>query len=371
MALYPSVVADRAADCDFVYNRESAKLVGYEQGPLLKTPEPGTFSIDNLKNDRRLWRTISVPEEAQTMRSSLAFTTFPRHVYDKCRRIKVGVAKVTMEEDEYTEDGGFPILVRGDDEALIESQASGLVTVSLFCTESAMGENVPPPLPSKSSEKFICEKATSLSMGRAHVYLNSGRYDEGLPPGSYHVRVKSSESEVLAMTFQVRVKGSGSRDDALLVESDSNSDCSSQSGKDSLVMSSDVDEEDEEEMSGDDNGYDDDDGFVVADDVVEYASNVDEDELLDSADSSSEDSDAVSCESSNSDSDSSGKEDEGVLSRGKVRNREHGSKRVRDVDNGSSSARAAEGGGGSRSRSIKRRRIAIMLDDDDDEDEED
>ena len=279
-ATFPGVVDTRAADCDYLYARESAKIVGFEHGPLLKTPADGEFAIDNLKDSRRLWRSVRVPEEAPTMRRALAFTTFPRSIVEGCRRLRVGVALLHMEEDEYTEDGGFPILIRDDDEAFVDRNARGTpVTVTLFPVETMSAELHPPSIPRSAQgssasmgsstasadslqacDSAVHTKNSCLSQGRAEVFFNCR---DGLPAG-LHQLLHCGASDVLSMTFLVHAEGkSGGRKKKTatrrwMVEGAWR--------RDLVVMSSDSEEE---ELSGEDD-YDDGDGFVVADDVIEY-----------------------------------------------------------------------------------------------------
>ena len=357
-ATFPGVVDTRAADCDYLYARESAKIVGFEHGPLLKTPADGEFAIDNLKDSRRLWRSVRVPEEAPTMRRALAFTTFPRSIVEGCRRLRVGVALLHMEEDEYTEDGGFPILIRDDDEAFVDRNARGTpVTVTLFPVETMSAELHPPSIPRSAQgssasmgsstasadslqacDSAVHTKNSCLSQGRAEVFFNCR---DGLPAGLHQLHCTVGASDVLSMTFLVHAEGKRGEE-----EEEEDGDSALDGGgsprrRDLVVMSSDSEEE---ELSGEDD-YDDGDGFVVADDVIEYSSGAEEVTVLDDCESD------IGESSGESDSSYSSDESGGVLSSGRNK---------RQREDRSSEAK--------RDRMKRRRQVAGLLDDSEEED---
>ena len=225
--MFPDAIRARASDCEYLYKRESAKIVGFEHGPVLKTPAPGEYVIDDLRDSRRLWRTVHVPDDAPTMRRALAFTTFPRHIREGCRRLRVGIAVLNMEEDEVTEDGGFPILIRDDDEAFVDRSASDMsVAVTLFPVKGILATPRPPDIPvgiagvsmsasgsssssavassssASESDTIVCAKKSSLSQGQVEVFLGCG---DGLRPGSYQLHI-AVLNNVISMTFFVHAK---------------------------------------------------------------------------------------------------------------------------------------------------------------------
>ena len=275
--LCPQVIKDRKADAEYVYSSESAKLVSKEHVPPQNVTKPGTFVVDNLRNSRKMWRSVDVPETDQHMRRVLALLSFPRHVSGEI--LSVGIATLIMEEDEVTADEGYPILIAGDDVNFIDTtNKCGPFRFMLFpldnesknnsssSSSSTNDVNVPPQY--KGGGTLSLVETSALKRGKAKVEFDIS----GLRPGSWHLHV-SNESKTfsLDMTFQKREDDSDDSDDSEGDEGD-DSDFEDDGGSkrhgtvatytgNGLVEISDDSEVDSEEED-----YDDGDGFIVNDD---------------------------------------------------------------------------------------------------------
>ena len=289
-ALFPNDIVDREADAEYIFKTESAKLVSKEHVPNQNVPLPSEFVVDNLKNYRRLWRSVQVNKDDIHMRQILALASFPRVVNGEI--LDVGICALIMEEDEVTADEGYPILVAGDDKAFIDTTTDmrcGQVSFSLFPIDRLSDQKVPP---SYTGDSFTLLEKNKMRQGKANVTFDIS----GLDPGCWHLCVtceKDGDDIPLRLDLTFRISGPNEEEDEDEDDSDGSEDedgngrkkTATYQGGSGFVMVSDSEDEDDDDSEDE---YDDGDGFVVNDDEPIEFSGEEEEEEEDSDDDDSE-----------------------------------------------------------------------------------
>ena len=271
-SLYPQMCDDRKADAEYIYSSESAKLVSKEHVPPQNIIKPGEYVFDNLRDSRKLWRTVDVPENDSHMRRILGLLRFPRSVVGEI--LHVGIATLILEEDEVIADEGFPIMVAGDDINFIDcTNKCGPFTFLIFplnelnssenksSSGGGIGEvgggngdhacNNPPVF---KGDGISLSETSALKAGKAQVEFDIS----GLQDGFWHLHVyNESKMFTLDLTFR---KGVDGEEDSDIEDSEDDSGRATYTGNGFVMVSEDSEEDSEEEE------YDDQDGFIVNDD---------------------------------------------------------------------------------------------------------